>query len=131
MVNQKKLEENRGKLATVIGRYFAMDRDQRWERIKKTYDLLVNGNGKLSHDIQKDIKESYHSGVTDEFIEPLVAVDENSKPLAKISNDDVLIFFNFQNGSRKATHSSTFSKIISRISNGAIKPSLCNPHQLR
>ena len=93
---EKKLEENRGKLATVIGRYFAMDRDQRWERVKKTYDLLINGNGKLSHDIQKDIEESYHSGVTDEFIEPLAAVDENSKPLAKISNDDVLIFFNFR-----------------------------------
>jgi 2,3-bisphosphoglycerate-independent phosphoglycerate mutase len=73
-----------------------MDRDQRWERVKKTYDLLINGNGKLSHDIQKDIKESYHSGVTDEFIEPLVAVDENSQPIAKISNDDVLIFFNFR-----------------------------------
>ena len=93
---EKKLEKNGGKLASVIGRYFAMDRDQRWERIKKTYDLLVNGNGKLSHDIQKDIRESYHSGVTDEFIEPLVAVDENSKPLAEISNDDVLIFFNFR-----------------------------------
>ena len=93
---EKKLEENRGKLATVIGRYFAMDRDQRWERVKKTYDLLINGNGKLSHDIQKDIEESYHSGVTDEFIEPLVAVDENSQPIAKISNDDVLIFFNFR-----------------------------------
>ena len=93
---EKKLEKTGGKLASVIGRYFAMDRDQRWERIKKTYDLLINGNGKLSHDIQKDIKVSYHSGVTDEFIEPLVAVDENSKPLAKISNDDVLIFFNFR-----------------------------------
>lgn len=93
---EKKLEENRGKLATVIGRYFAMDRDQRWERVKKTYDLLINGNGKLSHDIQKDIEESYHSGVTDEFIEPLVAVNENSQPIAKISNDDVLIFFNFR-----------------------------------
>ena len=93
---EKKLEKTGGKLASVIGRYFAMDRDQRWERIKKTYDLLINGNGKLSRDFQKDIKESYHSGVTDEFIEPLVAVDENSKPLAKISNDDVLIFFNFR-----------------------------------
>ena len=93
---EKKLEKTGGKLASVIGRYFAMDRDQRWERIKKTYDLLINGNGKLSHDIQKDIKVSYHSGVTDEFIEPLVAVDENNKPLAKISNDDVLIFFNFR-----------------------------------
>ena len=93
---EKKLEKTGGKLASVIGRYFAMDRDQRWERINKTYDLLINGNGKLSRDFQKDIKESYHSGVTDEFIEPLVAVDENSKPLAKISNDDVLIFFNFR-----------------------------------
>ena len=93
---EKKLEKTGGKLATVIGRYFAMDRDQRWGRVKKIYDLLINGNGKLSHDIQKDIKESYHLGVTDEFIEPLVAVDEKNKPLAKISNDDVLIFFNFR-----------------------------------
>ena len=93
---EKKLEKTGGKLATVIGRYFAMDRDQRWERVKKTYDLLINRNGKLSHDIKKDIKESYHSGVTDEFIEPLVAVNENNQPLTKISNDDVLIFFNFR-----------------------------------
>ncbi|MBS1522726.1 MAG: 2,3-bisphosphoglycerate-independent phosphoglycerate mutase [Bacteroidetes bacterium] len=84
------------KLASAIGRYFAMDRDNRWERVKKAYDLLVNGTGKHTQNILAAVKESYEAGVTDEFVEPIVRVDENGAPLAVIKNDDVVICINFR-----------------------------------
>jgi 2,3-bisphosphoglycerate-independent phosphoglycerate mutase len=84
------------KLASAIGRYYAMDRDNRWERVKKAYDLLVSGTGKATHDILSSIKESYDAGVTDEFVDPIVRVDENGEPLAVIKNDDVVICINFR-----------------------------------
>lgn len=84
------------KLASVVGRYYAMDRDKRWERVKLAYDLLVNGTGIHSRNAYETIKESYHNHVTDEFIAPMVMVDENDKPLATIQEDDVVIFFNFR-----------------------------------
>lgn len=96
----EKLEENlslsTAKLATVIGRYYAMDRDQRWERVAKAYHLLVNGLGIHSTDVIKSVEASYINNITDEFIEPIVMVDEHNQPLAKIANDDVVIFFNFR-----------------------------------
>ena len=82
-------------LATVCGRYYAMDRDQRWERIKKAYDLLVNGVGELSNDIVRSIKESYNKGVHDEFIPPIIySID--GKPIIKIQSGDLVVFFNFR-----------------------------------
>ena len=84
------------KLASVIGRYYAMDRDRRWERIKLAYELLVNGRGTPSQDIIKSIQESYDNDITDEFIMPIVMVDDNQKPLATVEKDDVVIFFNFR-----------------------------------
>ncbi len=84
-----------GKLATVIGRYYAMDRDKRWERVKKAYDMLVYGKGNFSVNAVKSIEESYQKGVTDEFIEPIV-VSEDNHPIATLSSDDVVIFFNFR-----------------------------------
>ena len=84
------------KIASVIGRYYAMDRDQRWERVKLAYDLLVHGNGKKSKNPAMDVAESYKNNITDEFIEPLVMVDENDKPVATIQENDVVIFFNFR-----------------------------------
>ncbi|GIZ08979.1 2,3-bisphosphoglycerate-independent phosphoglycerate mutase [Flavobacterium sp. UMI-01] len=84
------------KIASVIGRYYAMDRDKRWERVKLAYDLVVNGVGTPTHDIVTSIATSYGNDVTDEFIQPLVAVDSNEKPLATIQEDDVVIFFNFR-----------------------------------
>jgi 2,3-bisphosphoglycerate-independent phosphoglycerate mutase len=92
---EKHMAKTTGKLASVIGRYFAMDRDKRWERIKKAYDLLIFGKGNASEDAVKSIKASYSEGITDEFIEPIVLV-ENNKPVATISEDDVVIFFNFR-----------------------------------
>ena len=84
------------KLASVIGRYYAMDRDKRWERVKLAYDLLVNGKGTPSKNAIVSIEKSYQDEVTDEFIHPIVMVDENDKPLATIQEDDVVIFFNFR-----------------------------------
>ncbi|MBU3027373.1 2,3-bisphosphoglycerate-independent phosphoglycerate mutase [Zobellia galactanivorans] len=84
------------KLASVIGRYFAMDRDKRWERVKKAYDLMVNAEGDKTADIAAKMQENYDKGVTDEFIEPIVMTDSKGSPVAKISNDDVVIFFNFR-----------------------------------
>ena len=84
------------KIASVVGRYYAMDRDKRWERVKIAYDLLVNGIGTHSKNVVKNIAESYENNVTDEFINPIVVVDENDKPLASIKENDVVIFFNFR-----------------------------------
>lgn len=83
-------------LASVIGRYFAMDRDKRWERIKKAYDLIVHGVGEQSQNIIHSLENSYNNGKTDEFIEPIVMVDESGQPLGKLKDGDVVIFFNFR-----------------------------------
>jgi 2,3-bisphosphoglycerate-independent phosphoglycerate mutase len=84
------------KLASVVGRYYAMDRDKRWERVKIAYDLLVNGKGTPSKDAVLSILDSYHNNITDEFIQPIVMVDDNNVPLATIKDNDVVIFFNFR-----------------------------------
>jgi 2,3-bisphosphoglycerate-independent phosphoglycerate mutase len=84
------------KLASAIGRYYAMDRDNRWERVKKAYDLMVNGEGEASQDIIASIKKSYDEGITDEFILPVVRVDSYGKPIAVIKEGDVVICFNFR-----------------------------------
>ncbi|MDL2265306.1 2,3-bisphosphoglycerate-independent phosphoglycerate mutase [Parabacteroides sp. OttesenSCG-928-G07] len=94
------LKTTGGKIASIIGRYYAMDRDKRWERVKEAYDLLVNGVGKPSEDMVKAMDESYADGVTDEFIKPIVHV-ENGKPIATIEEGDVVIFFNFRNDRAK------------------------------
>lgn len=92
----KFLENHPAKIATLIGRYYAMDRDKRWERVKLAYDLLVNNTGEKTNHLEDAIQKSYDEEVTDEFIKPLVVVDENQIPLAKIKPDDVVIFFNFR-----------------------------------
>ena len=86
----------KAKLASVVGRYYAMDRDKRWERVKLAYDLVVNGTGKHSTDAVLSVLESYKNDITDEFIDPIVMVDTDDKPVATIQNDDVVIFFNFR-----------------------------------
>ncbi|QLG44329.1 2,3-bisphosphoglycerate-independent phosphoglycerate mutase [Costertonia aggregata] len=84
------------KLASVVGRYFAMDRDKRWERVKIAYDAIVNAEGEKSTDIEKSIQKSYDVNITDEFIKPIVMIDEMGNPVAKIQEDDVIVFFNFR-----------------------------------
>ena len=90
------IKNNTAKIATIIGRYYAMDRDKRWERVKLAYDLVVNSEGEKSTNAVESIKKSYVNDVTDEFIQPIVMTDENGNPLAKIEEDDVVIFFNFR-----------------------------------
>lgn len=90
------LEKNQTKLASLIGRYYAMDRDKRWERVKLAYDLLVHGKGTPTKDILKSVQESYDNQITDEFIAPLIITNEQQQPLATIAPDDVVIFFNFR-----------------------------------
>ena len=93
---EKSMQKTTGTLASICGRYYAMDRDQRWERVKLSYDLLINGNGDKSKDALASIQKSYEEGITDEFIKPIVMVDKNNKPIAKIEEGDVIIFFNFR-----------------------------------
>jgi 2,3-bisphosphoglycerate-independent phosphoglycerate mutase len=90
------LEGSNGRIASLVGRYYAMDRDKRWERVKIAYDLLVHGKGRKTTDILAAIKESYLENVTDEFIKPVVMVDENDEPVGKIKPGDVVICFNFR-----------------------------------
>ncbi|MBT8187026.1 MAG: 2,3-bisphosphoglycerate-independent phosphoglycerate mutase [Croceitalea sp.] len=88
---EKHCKGTKSKLATVIGRYFAMDRDKRWERVKKAYDLVVNGKGEKFNDVDEALQKSYDQNITDEFIEPIVL-----EPQGKIKPKDVVIFFNFR-----------------------------------
>ena len=92
----QKLEQTKAKLATITGRYYAMDRDKRWERLKKAYDALVNGKGTPTQNMIESIEANYAAGVTDEFIEPLIGVDSNNQPLGKLAQGDVVIFFNYR-----------------------------------
>lgn len=93
---QNHIQNTPVKLASVIGRYYAMDRDKRWERVKQAYDLLVHGIGEHSTDAVASIKENYTKNITDEFIPPTVMVDGHNEPLATIKEGDVVIFFNFR-----------------------------------
>lgn len=89
------LKKTGAKIATLIGRYYAMDRDQRWERIEKAHNLLLKNEGKETNDLIKELKSNYLKGITDEFIPPLVNMKDNM-PITKIEKDDVVIFFNFR-----------------------------------
>jgi 2,3-bisphosphoglycerate-independent phosphoglycerate mutase len=93
---QAYLIENTGQLASVIGRYYAMDRDKRWERVRFAYDLLVHGKGHKTTEVLKAIEESYQNDVTDEFIKPIVVTDSDGNPVATIQDGDVVLCFNFR-----------------------------------
>ena len=98
---EKHLAATTGKIATVIGRYYAMDRDKRWERVKVAYDALVSGIGERSSDMVEAVQKSYDEGVTDEFIKPFVRIDENGQPVGMIRPNDVVVFFNYRNDRAK------------------------------
>ena len=85
-----------GKLATVVGRYFAMDRDRRWERVKLAYDAMVNGIGEHTKDVVASIDQSYKNEVSDEFLKPMICLKDSNLPVAKIENEDVVFCFNFR-----------------------------------
>jgi 2,3-bisphosphoglycerate-independent phosphoglycerate mutase len=90
------LTKTTGQIASVVGRYYAMDRDKRWERVKLAYDAMVHGTGEKTTDVIHSVEQSYDAGVTDEFIKPIIAVDENNKPLTTIQEGDVVLCFNFR-----------------------------------
>ena len=98
---QGHLKHSAGKIASVIGRYYAMDRDKRWERVKEAYDLIVKGVGEKATDAAAAVQKSYDEGVTDEFIKPIVCVDGQGDPVGTIQDRDVVIFFNFRNDRAK------------------------------
>jgi 2,3-bisphosphoglycerate-independent phosphoglycerate mutase len=93
---QQHLDKTVGKIASVCGRYYAMDRDNRWERVKLAYDALVNGKGATTQDAVAAVQQSYAEDLTDEFILPTVVMDEQGKPIATIKDGDVAICFNFR-----------------------------------
>lgn len=95
------MQQSTGKVASIIGRYYAMDRDKRWERVKEAYDLLVKGKGTPAADPVAAMQTSYDAGVTDEFVKPIVMTDENGKAISKIEEGDVVIFFNYRNDRAK------------------------------
>jgi len=90
------LKTSTGEIASVCGRYYAMDRDKRWERIKLAYDMLVEGKAKYVKTAHQAIEESYKENITDEFIKPTIVVDNNNQPIATIKENDVVICFNFR-----------------------------------
>ncbi len=90
------MEKTTGELASITGRYYAMDRDNRWERVALAYNALVNGEGEFSTNATDSIAESYTNEITDEFIKPIIMVGENNEPKATIKEDDMVIFFNFR-----------------------------------
>ena len=90
------LDKTHGHLASVTGRYYAMDRDKRWDRVKLAYDAMVNGVGEKTKDVIASLEQRYAANETDEFIKPIIAVDNDNNPLAKIAKDDVVICFNFR-----------------------------------
>jgi 2,3-bisphosphoglycerate-independent phosphoglycerate mutase len=98
---EAELAKNTGKIGSIIGRFYAMDRDKRWERVKEAYDLIVKGIGKPATDMVKAMEESYAEDVTDEFIKPIVHVDADGKPVGTIQEGDVVIFFNYRNDRAK------------------------------
>ncbi len=95
------MKVSNGRVASFIGRYYAMDRDKRWERVKIAYDLIVGGEGKKTHDILDAIQLSYDEGVTDEFMNPIAVVDEKGEAIGKLQPGDVVVFFNFRNDRAK------------------------------
>ncbi len=99
---EKHMADSTGTIATVIGRYYAMDRDKRWERVKIAYDALVEGKGEVrTTDMVAAVEASYKAGVTDEFIKPVVRVDAEGQPVGLIKPNDVVIFFNYRNDRAK------------------------------
>jgi 2,3-bisphosphoglycerate-independent phosphoglycerate mutase len=93
---QEYMQKTTGELATVTGRYYAMDRDNRWERVQKAYDCVVNAIGTKTTDAVASIKQNYANNITDEFLEPIIITDENGVPKTSIKEGDVVIFFNYR-----------------------------------
>lgn len=110
---QDHCKQSAGVIATVCGRYYAMDRDKRWERVKEAYDMLVDGQGKKSDDMINAVEESYADGVTDEFIKPIV----NTTVDGRIGEGHVVIFFNYRNDRAKE-----LTTVLTQHEEGGMRP---------
>ncbi|MDQ1727917.1 MAG: 2,3-bisphosphoglycerate-independent phosphoglycerate mutase [Pyrinomonadaceae bacterium] len=109
-LQMKLAETGCGEIASLVGRYYAMDRDQRWERTERAYDLLVRGKGQPTNDPVAAVRSSYERGITDEFMEPMIVVNASGDPLATIHDGDSVIFFNFRpDRARQLTRALTIS----------------------
>lgn len=95
------LKKSNGKVASFIGRYYAMDRDKRWERVKEAYDLIVSGKGLPTKDVIGEMQNLYAEGITDESMKPLVVTGDDGKPVGTVSEGDVIVFFNYRNDRAK------------------------------
>ncbi|MBN1787910.1 MAG: 2,3-bisphosphoglycerate-independent phosphoglycerate mutase [Sedimentisphaerales bacterium] len=95
-IENKMSEIGVGQIAAVMGRFYAMDRDSRWERVQRAYDCLTLGKGNKAKSVKEAVEQSYQNEVTDEFIEPVCILDENDEPIAKIDDGDGVVFFNFR-----------------------------------
>lgn len=95
------MDKSTGRIASVVGRYYAMDRDNRWERIKEAYDLIVKGEGIPTQHVEVSIQKSYDEGITDEFIKPIVHIGSDGRPVGVIGSGDMVIFFNYRNDRAK------------------------------
>lgn len=95
-VLENHLQHSAGELVSIVGRYYAMDRDNRWERVKLAYDLLLEGKGQISTNLTGSIQDSYDNNITDEFIKPIVKVDADNNSIGRIKPNDVVICFNFR-----------------------------------
>jgi 2,3-bisphosphoglycerate-independent phosphoglycerate mutase len=93
---QQHLNQTTGEIATVIGRYYAMDRDKRWERVKLAYDGMVKGQGEYTGDVLASVKRSYENNITDEFIKPIIKTNAQGNPVGRIKDGDAVICFNFR-----------------------------------
>jgi 2,3-bisphosphoglycerate-independent phosphoglycerate mutase len=93
---QEFLKTSVGTIASVCGRYYAMDRDKRWERIKVAYDALIHSTGQASNNLLQSLQQCYEAGITDEFLKPIIAVDYNAIPIAAIKENDAVLCFNFR-----------------------------------
>ncbi len=116
---QAHLQQTTGSIASVTGRYYAMDRDKRWERVKLAYDALVLGQGTPTHDLLTAIKASYAEGITDEFIKPIIVTDEAQKPIATIQEGDAVLCFNFRDGPLPRDHRSAHAGSVPGLRHAA------------
>jgi 2,3-bisphosphoglycerate-independent phosphoglycerate mutase len=122
-LEEKMAKDRLGRVATVMGRYYAMDRDNRWERVKKAYDAMVYAIGKRAHSAEQAVEQSYEDGIVDEFVEPTVIIDrESGEPVATVKDGDSLIFFNFRADRAREITRAFIERRFSGFNRGAHPP---------
>lgn len=122
-LEKRMAEDGLGKVATVMGRYYAMDRDNRWERVKKAYDAMVYAKGKTAYSAEQAVKQSYDEGVADEFVDPTIIIDEESgKPVATVEDGDSVIFYNFRSDRAREITRAFIEKDFKGFSRGPNPP---------